>query len=123
MLADMRRNLDEREQVYADLRDAGRAPAVHSAVTRCGSRISAAEHRAMPHLRWWLDTPPFSVSTPEAGASPLRRVLLAPRDVRSMRRFYDEQYPRIEPPADYRPVYRNASWRVFAAPECLASGR
>jgi hypothetical protein len=35
-----------------------------------------------------------------------------------MRRFYDEEYPRIEPPADYRLVYRNDSWRVFAAPEC-----
>jgi hypothetical protein len=77
----------------------------------------------MPHLRWWLDTPPFSVSTPEAGASPLQRVLLAPRDVRTMRRFYDEDYPRIQPPAGYRPVYRNASWRVFAAPECITRPR
>ena len=73
----------------------------------------------IPHLRWWLDTPPFSVGTPEAGASPLRRVLLAPRDVRSMRRFYDENVPaRGRRPPDYRPVYRNASWRVLAAPEC-----
>jgi hypothetical protein len=118
MLGDMRENLDERERVYADLRAAGRAPAVQAAFETCGSRISAADHRPMPHLRWWLDAPPFSVSTPEAGASPLQRVLLAPRDVRSMRRFYDEEYPRIEPLADYRRVYRNRSWRVFAAPEC-----
>jgi hypothetical protein len=118
MLGDMRRNLDEREQVYADLREAGRAPAVRDAVEACGSTISAADHRPMPHLRWWLDTPPFSVSTPEAGASPLQRVLLAPREVRSMRRFYDEEYPRIQPPADYGVVHRNGSWRVFAAPEC-----
>jgi hypothetical protein len=40
-----------------------------------------------------------------------------------MRRFYDEAYPRITPPADWKRVYRNASWRVFAAPQCAASGR
>jgi hypothetical protein len=119
MLRDMRKNLDEREAVYADLRDAGRAPAVRSAVERCGERVSAADHRPMPHLRWWLDTPPFSLSTPEAGASPLQPVLVAPRDVRSARRFYDEEFPRVQPPADYWPVYRNATWRVLAAPECV----
>jgi hypothetical protein len=119
MLGDVRAHQRERARVFADLRDAARAPAVRSAVERCGSRISAADYRPIPHLRWWLDTPPFSVSTIKDGASPLRRVLLAPRDVRSMRRFYDEQYPRITPPADYRPVYRNESWRVLAAPECV----
>jgi hypothetical protein len=119
MLGDMRANLSQRERVYDDLRDAGRAPAVRSAVEACGSRISAADHRPMPHLRWWLDIPPFAASTPEAGASPLQRVLLAPRDVRAMRRFYDEEFPRVTPPAGYRPVYRNASWRVLAAPECV----
>ena len=123
MLGNMRTNLDAREQVYADLRDAGRAPEVRSAVTACGSFVTAAEHRMIPHLRWWLDTPPFSVGTVEAGASPLRRVLLLPRDRRSLRRFYDELYPDIEPPPSYRPVYRNRSWRVLAAPECVASGR
>lgn len=119
MLGDMRRNVDERERIYSDLRAAGSAPAVRAAVERCGARMSAADHRPMPHLRWWLDTPPFSLSTPEAGASPLRRVLLAPRNVRSMRRFYDEEYPEITPPGSYRPVYRNDSWRVLAAPECV----
>ena len=116
-------NLDDREQVYADLRDAGRSPQVHSAVAACGSLVTAAEHRTIPHLRWWLDTPPFSIGTVEAGASPLRRVLVAPRDVRSLRRFYDELYPDVEPPPSYRPVYRNRSWRVLAAPECAASAR
>ncbi len=123
MLGDMRENLRARAHVFADLRDAGRAPAVRSAAKACGSLVSAADHRPIPHLRWWLDTPPFSVSTPEAGASPLRRVLVAPRDVRAMRRFYAKAYPRVTPPAGYRQVHRNGSWRVFAAPECVASGR
>jgi hypothetical protein len=119
MLGDVRASQDQRAAVYADLRDAGRAPAVRAAVERCGARISAADHRPMPHLRWWLDTPPFSVSTVEAGASPLQRVLLAPRDVRALRRFYGGRFPRVTPPPDYRPVYRNSSWRVLAAPECV----
>jgi hypothetical protein len=118
MLGDVRENLDELEQVFADLREAGRAAALRRAVAACGSTISAADHRPIPHLRWWLDTPPFSVSTPEAGASPLQPVLLLPRDVRAMRRFYDEEYPRIQPPADHVLVHRNDSWRVFAAPGC-----
>jgi hypothetical protein len=119
MLQHTRENLVKRARVYAELRDAGRAPAVRGAVERCGSRVSAADHRPMPHLRWWLDLPPFGASTPEAGASPLQRVLLAPRDVRSARHFYADAYPRLEPPPDYRPVYRNRSWRVLAAPQCL----
>jgi hypothetical protein len=121
MLNDTRKNLSARAQVYSDLRAAGRAPAVREAVERCGSRMSAADHRPIPHLRWWLDTPPFSVSTPEGGASPLQRVLLAPRDVRAMRRFYDENYPRLQPPPGWQPVYRNGSWRVLAAPECAGT--
>ena len=50
--------------------------------------------------------------------APLRRVLVAPREVRAMRRFYSVAYPGTTPPPDYVPVYRNASWRVLAAPEC-----
>jgi hypothetical protein len=123
LLRDLRSYFAGRELVYAELRDAGRAPAVRAAVERCGPHASAADHRPIPHLRWWLDTPPFSVSTPEAGASPLQRVMLVPRDTRSMHRFYREAYPRIEPPADYRRVYRNRSWRVLAAPECTTSAR
>jgi hypothetical protein len=118
MLGNMRDSITARAAVYADLRAAGRAPAVQAAFERCGERMSAADHRPMPHLRWWLDGPPFSLSTPEAGASPLQRVLLLPRDVRAMRRFYDEEFPRMEPPAGWRAVHRNDSWRVFAEPGC-----
>jgi len=123
MLGNMRDNLSERSQVYEDLRDAGRAPAVRTAVRACGGLVSAADHRPIPHLRWWLDTPPDSVGTPEAGASPLRKVLVAPRDVRAMRRFYDKAYPSVTPPDGYRPVYRNRSWRVLVAQGCGPSAR
>jgi len=118
MLADLRDSLDDRARVYEDLRAAARAPAVGRAVEACGSLVTAADQRPTPHLRWWLDTPPFSVGTIEAGASPLRRVLVAPRDTRAMRRFYRGVYPRVAAPAGYEPVYRNRSWRVLAAPGC-----
>jgi hypothetical protein len=36
-----------------------------------------------------------------------------------MKRFYTTQFPRVGPPAGFRPVYRNASWRVLAAPDCV----
>jgi hypothetical protein len=73
----------------------------------------------MPHLRWWLDTPPFSLSTVEAGASPLQRVLVTPRDNRAMHRFYRDQFPEVTPPAGWDRVARNGGWRVDAAAQCV----
>jgi hypothetical protein len=119
MIGNMRENMSERTAVYADLRAAGRAPPVRAAFAACGSTISASDHRPMPHLRWWLNAPPFSVSTIEAGTSPLQPLLFAPRDVPAMRRFYSGAYERMTPPPGYRTVYRNASWRVLAAPRCF----
>ena len=37
-----------------------------------------------------------------------------------MRRFYRENFPTAKRPAGSRLLYRNASWRVFAAPDALA---
>ncbi|HTE59139.1 MAG TPA: hypothetical protein VK631_02240 [Solirubrobacteraceae bacterium] len=122
MLGDMRDNLDARARGYEQLRAVARAPGVAAAVRRCGDLVTAGEHRAMPHLRWWLDTPPFSLGTVEAGASPLRRVLVTPRDNRVMRRFYRDQFPEVDPPPGYRRVARNGAWRVDAAPECVRPG-
>jgi hypothetical protein len=119
MLADLRGRLDRDGRMYDALREAARAPAVRAAVAACGGTISAADHRPIPYLRYWLGTAPGSVGTVEAGASRLRRVLLLPRRNALMRRFYRQNYPRVAPPPGYRPVYRNAAWRVLAAPECL----
>ena len=38
---------------YRDLREVGRAPAVRAALERCGP-VATADHRPIPHLRWWL---------------------------------------------------------------------
>jgi hypothetical protein len=119
MLADLERRRDRDGTMYVALRDAARAPAVRDAVAGCGGRISAADHRPLPHLRYWLGTDPGTVGTVAAGASPLRDVLLLPRQVPLMRRFYQENFPRVAVPPGYREIYRNAAWRVMAAPDCV----
>jgi len=121
MLADLERRLDRDGAMFAALREAGRAPAVRDAMAACGGRISTSDHRPIPHLRYWLGTDPGTVSTIATNASPLRGVLLQPRRVPLMRRFYQENFPRIAVPAGYAEIYRNAAWRVVAAPRCAQS--
>ena len=119
--ANMLRALDKRfEQdgrLYADLRDAGNAPAVERAFESCG-KLSTAEHRPIPYIRWWLDGDPESVDTIRNRTSPLGELLLIPRDVKSVRRFYRENYPRrtARRPPGWRTLYANRSWKVYAAP-------
>jgi hypothetical protein len=123
MLADLERRLDRDGTMYAELREAGRAPEVRAAMAACGGRISTSDHRPLPHLRYWLGTEPGTVGTIAAGASPLRDVLLTPRRVPLMRRFYQENFPRIDVPPGYREIYRNGAWRVLAAPGCVTRPR
>ena len=92
---------------------------MRASVAACGSLISTADHRPIPHLRYWLGTDPGSVGTVAAGASPLRGVLLLPRRVPLTRRFYRENFPRARVPLGYRDVYRNDAWRVVARPGCV----
>ena len=72
----------------------------------------------MPYLRYWLDGDPGSVTTVERGGGRRTRLLLFPRHVRVVRRFYKENFPQARPPATYRELYRNATWKVVAAPGC-----
>lgn len=118
MLADQRENLAERDRVYAQLEAVARAPRVAAVVARC-PRVTGAEHRVMPHLRWWLDLPPFALSTVEAGASPPQPVIVLPRPGRATRRFYRDQYPTADPPPGSRRVAADGAWRVLAAPRCV----
>ena len=47
------------------------------------------------------------------------RLLLLPRRNRSTGRVYKhDTFPQVQPPAGFRQIYRNPSWRVFAAPGC-----
>ena len=102
---------------YRDLREAGQDPAVRAVLERCGT-IATADHRPIPHLRWWTEGDPGSVAPVGSREARGARVLLLPRRTRAMRRFYSVKFPRVAAPAGFEPVYRNASWRVLAAPEC-----
>jgi hypothetical protein len=121
---EMLRGLDKRFELdgrlYADLRDVGNADAVREAFAACGGKLSTAEHRPIPYVRWWLDGDPGSVGTIRKRTSPLSELLLAPRDVANVRRFYRANFPRRtgRRPAGWRVLYRNRSWKVFAAPSC-----
>jgi hypothetical protein len=120
---DMLRGLDRRFELdgrlYADLRAAGEAPAVRRAFAACAP-LSTADHRPIPYLRWWLDGDPGSVGTIARRASPLGRLLLVPRRVRNVTRFYRENFPRrtARRPPGWSTLYQNRSWRVYAAPGC-----
>ena len=69
---------------------------MRDAVARCGGRISASDYRPLPHLRYWLGTDPGTWGRRSQGASPLADVLLQPRRVPLMRRFYQENFPPID---------------------------
>jgi hypothetical protein len=49
----------------------------------------------------------------------MSRLLLLPRRSWSTGRFYKPRtFPRVQPPAGYRTIFQNQSWRVYAAPGC-----
>ena len=117
LLNGVENRIDLQGAYYRDLRSAAEATAVRSAFDRCG-KIATADHRPIPHLRWWIEGDPGSVApvgSPEARGA---RVLLLPRRTRAMKRFYTTKFPRVTAPAGFQRVYRNASWRVLAAPGC-----
>jgi hypothetical protein len=107
-------------RLYSDLRKASRAPAVRSAFAACGERISTSDHRPIPYVRYWLHSGPGSVGTIEKRATPLAHLLLTPRRSHPAKRLYGKNFPRFQPPAGWRTVYTNRSWRVSAAPGCSA---
>jgi hypothetical protein len=119
--AEMLDGLDRRfvldGRLYADLEAAGEAPGVRRVFDRCG-RLSTAEHRPIPYIRFWLDGDPGSVGTIRKRSSPLSDLLLVPRDVRNVRRFYRANHPRrtARRPPGWRTLYLNRSWKVYAAP-------
>ena len=117
-LESVQRRVDVDGMLYSDLQQVGEAPVVRTAFARCGP-LSASDHRAIPFARFWLDGGPGSVGTVENGASPMGKVLLLPRRNRSTSRLYrNNTFPKVQPPGGYTQIYRNPSWRVFAAPGC-----
>ena len=117
MLDGLRTQIDRNGSLYGDLRLLGESTVVRDAFAACQPLV-AADHRPVPYLRYWLDGRPGSVGTIEKGAESLGPVLVVPRDVPHVRRFYKENFPRASPPASFRKIYSNGSWKVFAEPGC-----
>jgi hypothetical protein len=118
MLSGLRLRSEREGRLYGDLRAVGESSKVRAAFAKCAP-LTAADHRPIPYIRWWLDGDPGSVGTVESGASPLGKLLLVPRADGPPKRFYKFNFPKdVKPPARYSKVYENRSWRVFGAPGC-----
>jgi hypothetical protein len=81
------------KRMYGTLKDIVEAPRLKAAFARCPS-LTAADHRPIPYVRFWLDAPPGSVTTVEGGASRMGGLLLVPRRTRATVRMYTARsYP------------------------------
>ncbi len=118
MLQGLETRVDRDSAFYEDLRDVGENPRVRRALAACAP-LTTADHRPIPYIRWWIDGDPGSVGTVANRASPLGLIFLAPRNTRETRRHFRENFPEAKAPAAYDLLYRNASWRVDVAPECI----
>jgi hypothetical protein len=114
-------NVDTR--MYNKLQRIAESPRMRAAFARCPS-LTAADHRPIPFVRFWLDAPPGTVHTVESGASAMGDLLLIPRRTRATKRVYSlKTYLSVSPPAGYQQILRNPAWRVFAAPGCVPPRR
>jgi 4-amino-4-deoxy-L-arabinose transferase-like glycosyltransferase len=104
--------VDVTRAVYADLQRAAEAPAVRAAFANCAP-LHAGDHRPVPFVRFWLDGEPGTVRA----RGPVGRMLLLPR--RGSGIYNPETFPDVTPPPSLEPIYRNRSWRVYAAPGCV----
>ena len=104
--------------IYRQLERWATRSRVNAAFERCAPLVTG-DHRQIPFIRFWLGGEPGSVRTLEGGAGPMGRVLLLPRRGRMTKRMFSNlPYPNVRVPADYRQIFRNRAWRVYAAPGC-----
>jgi hypothetical protein len=120
LLRDLHRFTTRDAKLYADLRQISRAPATRAAFAACGP-LATADHRPVPYLRWWLDGTPGSVGTVERRLTPLGRLLLVPRRSKIAKGFYGPAFPKARPPAGWRIVASDRSYRLYASPRCVTA--
>ena len=97
------------------------ARAVRAAFDRCGT-IATADHRPIPHLRWWIEGDPGTVAPVAAEARDARGHPAAPAHAADAPLLPLAVPARGGARGVRSPLYRNASWRVLADPRC-AGGR
>src|SRR3954447_7100304 len=118
MLRTVHKRIASDSVLYGDLRQAGNAPAVRRVFAACPP-LTGGDRGRLPSIRWWLEGAPGSFTTSKGGSDPLSRVLLSPRHSPTTRRIYGPAtFPKVAIPAGWTRIYRNRSWRVFAAPGC-----
>jgi hypothetical protein len=120
LLRDLHRFTTRDAKLYGDLERIARAPATRAAFAACGP-LATADHRPIPYLRYWLGGDPGSVGTVERGLTPLRKLLLVPRRSRIARGFYGPAFPHARPPAGWRVVASDRSYRLYASPRCVTA--
>jgi hypothetical protein len=119
MLRDLHRRAIRDGRLYGDLKRLAQAPVTRAAFAACGP-LATADHRPIPYLRYWLGGDPGSVGTVEDRLSPLGRLLVAPRRSKLASGFYGKNFPAraARPPAGWRTLYQDRSYRLYAAPGC-----
>ncbi|MEA2373590.1 MAG: hypothetical protein QOD53_53, partial [Thermoleophilaceae bacterium] len=122
LLSDVRHRRAQESRYYRGLRRISENRVVGAAFDRC-PRLSTADHRPIPFVRWWLHGDPGSVGTIEQHAGAPAPLLLVPRPAPLNRRLYGPAFPHVAIPASYRLVHRNELWAVWAAPRCEARAR
>jgi hypothetical protein len=120
LLRDLHRFTARDAKLYGDLQHFARLPATRAAFAACGP-LAATDHRPIPYLRYWLGGDPGSVGTIERHLSPLGKLLVVPRRSKIAKGFYGPAFPRTRPPAGWRVVAADRSYRLYAAPGCVTA--
>jgi hypothetical protein len=113
-LKTVRNDLDEQSAIESDLHDLADSGAfAHSCVP-----ISVPNHRAVPRLAAWLDLRPSEIISSSEQRQPRHGYFLDPANESVVHHFVlDPNDPRrltSKPPAGFRVVARNESWKLYA---------
>lgn len=108
---------DREARFYGSLRSLALSAPVQAAFAACPD-LTAADHRPVPYLRWWLDGAPGTVRTIEDRSSPPGALFVTPRPSRMQRVSYGDELPSAKLPPGYVPLRANRHWRIGTTPEC-----
>ncbi len=117
-LGALRADIAARDGAQTDLRAVAELPAVTRAIADCGP-VYLPTHRPIPQLAYWTGIPPQAVRSAGVGRLGPRGTFIAATSPRVAElALLDPRDPtpaRLTPPAGWRPVATNRSWRVVAS--------
>lgn len=113
----LRDDIAARDRVQADLRDLIRTPAGAAAIGRCAT-IYVTNHRPVPEVAFWTGRRPSQVVSAQLTRPGPGGVFLEPvnEEVKQLSVLDPKDPERFDatPPAGYRPVAENRSWRLLS---------